>query len=105
MDIIFKSRLSLITEVFKVYKRFEGVDKRLKQGAAQDPTVSVVRDEVVGNMAVFKSVISNHYSDDELAHLGCVTFFQFGVFVWAGLTVPRGGTLRVFFTCDVGVTV
>eukprot|EP01006_Ploeotia_vitrea_P062827 TRINITY_DN84483_c0_g1_i1.p1 TRINITY_DN84483_c0_g1~~TRINITY_DN84483_c0_g1_i1.p1 ORF type:complete len:721 (-),score=88.01 TRINITY_DN84483_c0_g1_i1:183-2345(-) len=75
MDIIFKSRLSLITEVFKVYKRFEGVDKRLKQGAAQDPTVSVVRDEVVGNMAVFKSVISNHYSDDELAHLGSSRHF------------------------------
>lgn len=56
VDEMFKSRLSLLTDVFKLYKKSEGARRA-------DPAVEAMVQE-------FKSVIHRHYTDDELAHLG-----------------------------------
>eukprot|EP00996_Jenningsia_fusiforme_P004241 NODE_504_length_2168_cov_94.777253_g462_i0.p1 GENE.NODE_504_length_2168_cov_94.777253_g462_i0~~NODE_504_length_2168_cov_94.777253_g462_i0.p1 ORF type:complete len:508 (-),score=122.24 NODE_504_length_2168_cov_94.777253_g462_i0:133-1656(-) len=59
VDSILSSRLSLLTDVFSVYKKVDGWMRR--QRGNQDATV-------IGGE--FKAVVARHYSDDELAHLG-----------------------------------
>eukprot|EP01012_Entosiphon_sulcatum_P013835 TRINITY_DN1901_c0_g1_i2.p1 TRINITY_DN1901_c0_g1~~TRINITY_DN1901_c0_g1_i2.p1 ORF type:complete len:660 (+),score=153.14 TRINITY_DN1901_c0_g1_i2:49-2028(+) len=70
MDVIFKSRLSLITEVFQVYKKIDGADKKLKGINIASQELRDFRDQLSGSVAEFKTVITNHYTDDELHHLG-----------------------------------
>jgi chromosome segregation ATPase len=64
VDGILSSRLSLLTDVFAVYKKVDALGKRLK-GTPEATTL-------VGE---FKGVVGRHYSDDELAHLGSSRHF------------------------------
>eukprot|EP01012_Entosiphon_sulcatum_P003727 TRINITY_DN11299_c0_g1_i2.p1 TRINITY_DN11299_c0_g1~~TRINITY_DN11299_c0_g1_i2.p1 ORF type:complete len:931 (+),score=146.26 TRINITY_DN11299_c0_g1_i2:21-2813(+) len=61
IDDLFRSRLSLLTDVYKLYKQVDEVKKA---------TPVEKRGAVNGTLGEFKRVIATHYTDDELAHLG-----------------------------------
>lgn len=69
MDIIFKSRLRLLTDMFRVYKKFEHAEKRAR-GADYEG-----QDAMLAGLEEFKVTVAKHYTDDELAHLGSSRHF------------------------------
>jgi predicted nucleic acid-binding Zn-ribbon protein len=75
MDIVFKSRLTLITEIFKLYKRFETADKKLRGVSTGSDYLRDVSAEISSVVTQFRNVIANHFTDDELNHLGTSRHF------------------------------
>eukprot|EP00994_Dinema_validum_P000621 NODE_111_length_2497_cov_100.516340_g78_i0.p1 GENE.NODE_111_length_2497_cov_100.516340_g78_i0~~NODE_111_length_2497_cov_100.516340_g78_i0.p1 ORF type:complete len:804 (-),score=186.93 NODE_111_length_2497_cov_100.516340_g78_i0:85-2442(-) len=67
MDVMFKSRLSLLTDIYKMFKRVEACEKRLRNVQGSQDLAAVA--------AFYKNVIAHHFTDDELCHLGSSRHF------------------------------
>eukprot|EP00997_Jenningsia_sp_PLL12_P004485 NODE_1908_length_1037_cov_142.568826_g1417_i1.p1 GENE.NODE_1908_length_1037_cov_142.568826_g1417_i1~~NODE_1908_length_1037_cov_142.568826_g1417_i1.p1 ORF type:complete len:209 (+),score=37.64 NODE_1908_length_1037_cov_142.568826_g1417_i1:312-938(+) len=74
METIFKSRLSLVTDVYKTHKKYDTCERRLKT-LSQSLDLRDFVDMFSQAFAESKGLIATHFTDAELAHLGSSRHF------------------------------